>query len=220
MIEGKVIDSALGDGVSGITLQNLTLKTSVTSGTTGEFALEAAFGSRIQVSGTGFRTRFITIQSQPLSPLSISLSRQSTMLAPVVVNRRRVGYAADSAERHATYARALARQRGGSIMSPVTFLAERLSRRSRQMFRFQEEFETMEEQRFIDTRYTPQLTASLTHLSGDTLAYFMNAYPMPADLARDGSDLELKMWIRWSYKKWLDAGSPIPHITADSTLSR
>jgi len=220
IVHGLVVDSAGEGGLPGISVQNLSAKTLTTTDADGSFSIEADWGARLQISGAGFKARFITITTQPLSALTITLRHESNTLKTVVVTRRRVGYAADSTARQATYARVLARQHEGSVMSPVSLLAEKLSRKSRRMFQFQKDFATGEEQRYIDTRYTPQLAAAQTQLSGDTLAYFMNAYPMPEDLARTSSDLEIKQWVRWNYKKWIEAGRPVPNIISDSTLRR
>jgi hypothetical protein len=57
------------------------------------------------------------------------------------------------------------------------------------------------EQKFIDTRYTPELVTKLTGYTGDTMILFMNTYPMDYSFARAASDLELKMWIRNNYKE-------------------
>jgi len=112
-------------------------------------------------------------------------------------------YQIDSLQRHSTYQRTLARERTGSVMSPVTFIAERVSKRSKQIYNFKKQYYYWEDQRFIDSRYTSELVGALTNLTGDTLAYFMNAYPMPYDYARTATDLELKMWIRSNYRQWV-----------------
>ena len=125
-------------------------------------------------------------------------------------------YQLDSLERRATHKRSLARQKS-SPFSPFSFVAERLSKKSKRIFKFQESFAYWEDQRFIDTRYTPDLVYEMTGLDDDSLAHFMNATPMPYDFARTASDLELKMWIRSRFKQWRQNPS-IPQISADSAL--
>jgi hypothetical protein len=58
------------------------------------------------------------------------------------------------------------------------------------------------EQKYVDTRYTASLVNKLTGLSGDTLATFMNTYPMEYEYARHATDLELKAWVRDNYKDY------------------
>ena len=71
------------------------------------------------------------------------------------------------------------------------------------LYEFQKTFAEEEVNKFIDTRYTTSLVAKLTGLTGDSVAHFMYDYPMPYDYARNATDLELKMWIRSSYKEWI-----------------
>jgi hypothetical protein len=127
----------------------------------------------------------------------------------------------DSMERKSTYSRALAREKGGSIMSPVTFIAEKLSRQSKQVFRFQKSFNYWEEVKFIESRYSPDLVRSLTGVSGDTLARFMNSNPMPGDYARAASDLEIKIWIREQFKNWQSSpSSRLPGRLSEESIKK
>ena len=103
-------------------------------------------------------------------------------------------------------------------MSPVTFIAEKLSKRSRRIFRFQKSFNYWEDQKFIESRYTPELVQQLTKLQGDTLAWFINANPIASDYARVASELELKMWIRDNYKAWLK-NPQYPPLIQDSSIT-
>jgi len=87
-------------------------------------------------------------------------------------------------------------------MSPFSAIAEKFSKKSKRAFQFQKDFYRLESEKFIDTRYTPDLVNELTGATGDSIGHFMYAYPMPYDFARTASDLEIKMWIRTSYKVW------------------
>ena len=87
--------------------------------------------------------------------------------------------------------------------TPELVLAEALSKSSKQKFRFQKNFNYWETEKFVESRYTPEVVAKLTGLTGDSLAAFMMVYPMPYEYARVVSDLELKMWVRNNYKEWI-----------------
>jgi hypothetical protein len=92
----------------------------------------------------------------------------------------------------------------GLIGAPV----QRMSRSYKQNKKFREAFQKDMEQRFIDTRYKPELVTSLTGMKGDSLVQFMNTHPMDYTFARTASDLEVKIWIRESYKAYLDGKQP------------
>ena len=112
-------------------------------------------------------------------------------------------YTADSAERASTYQRPLAHTHPNALGSPASALAEAFSKKAKETYHFQKVFETTELQKFIDTRYTPELVTLMTKLTGDSVGYFMYANPMPYDYCRTASDLEIKMWIRNQYKSWI-----------------
>ena len=84
----------------------------------------------------------------------------------------------------------------------MSAIAEKFSRRAKTIYRFQKTFEAGEIEKFIDTRYYPDIVTALTGLTGDSIGHFMYACPMPYDFARAATDLEVKMWIRSNYKQW------------------
>jgi hypothetical protein len=98
----------------------------------------------------------------------------------------------------------------GSVFSPASALAEQFNKKSKQRARFQTNFAKWENQKFIDTRYSPEQVNALTGLTGDTLAAFINAHPMPYDYARTATDLEVKMWIRYNYREWIKKPIVLP----------
>ncbi|MNX84077.1 hypothetical protein D3C86_1158600 [compost metagenome] len=71
--------------------------------------------------------------------------------------------------------------------------------KTRQKWKFQKNFAQWEAQKFTETVYTPELVASITGLKGDSCAYFMNAYPIPVQMARTAKETELKSWIKANY---------------------
>jgi hypothetical protein len=112
-------------------------------------------------------------------------------------------YQRDSAERVAIYRTPLGRTRPSAATSPFSAVAEMFSKKAKTVYEFQKTFAQGEAERFIDTKYNPAIVQKLTGATGDSIAHFMYAYPMPYDFARTCTDLELKMWIRSSYRKWL-----------------
>jgi hypothetical protein len=224
VLKGQIVDAVSGEPLTAVTVINAATQQSAFTDASGTFVIRAAAGQRIIFSYLGYKTQELKAPEGYTSQ-RIELARQSYQMNEYIVRPKYTPYQADSIQRHSTYQRALARKKGGSLGSPVTLLAEKLSKRSKQIFRFQQEFNYWEDQRYIDTRYTPELVGALTRLEGDTLASFMNAYPMPHDYARAASELELKMWIRTNYREWLlkqgRPATPAPAATlTDSTAVR
>ena len=220
-LRGIVTDAESGDPLPTATVVNTTVQQSTFTNDQGNFEILCHPGDRIAFSYMGYKTAFLTVtESAGYLKQHIELKQQAYKMDEFIVRPKYTPYQADSIQRYSTYKRTLLRKHEGSAMSPVTFLAERLSRKSKQMFQFQKEFARLENERFTDTRYTPEVVAQLTTLSGDTLAHFMNAYPVPYDYARAASELEFRMWIRENYREWLAKGKPMPNIITDTLISK
>lgn len=211
-LRGTVVDGTSGKALSAVAVFNGSNKQYAYSDTKGSFSISAKKGDQVSFSFVGYKTQVKTVPAAiGTAVMRIELFPLSYELEEFVYHPLYTPYQQDSIARKSTYQRALARQHGGSVMSPVTFLAERLSKRSQQIFRFQKSFNYWEDQKFIESRYSSELVQQLTGLKGDTLAYFMNANPMPYDYARVASELELKIWIREHFREW----QKNPHYPSD-----
>jgi len=201
---GKIVDNDNKAPLQSVVVTNTNNKMFVFTDENGDFSIDAATGDKISFSCPGYKSETHTvIQGTGGIRLTFGMKLYGTELNEVVFKRRFADkYQNDSADRRSTYKKVLDYQRAG-IGSPVSFVADRLSRKSRDLYNFKKMYNTMEDQRYIDTKYTPELVQSLTQLKGDTLAKFMNSYPMPVEYARNATDLELKMWIRSNFKNFM-----------------
>jgi hypothetical protein len=204
VLKGVIVNQLTGEPLYSVTVVNMVTQQSTYSNQDGEFSIQAKPGEQIAFSFIGYKTQ------QRAMPPTLNIANARVELEPfnyqlqdVIIKAGLTKYQKDSIARHETYVRALSRQKVTSIMSPVSLIADKISRKSQQTYRFQKSFNYWEGERFIDSRYTPEVVAMLTDLSGDSLANFMNAYPMPYDYARAATDLEIKMWIRNNYKAWM-----------------
>lgn len=205
ILKGVVTEGATGVPMSAVTVTNLFTGALTYTDSNGVFNLVAQKGELISFAFPGYRPqqKSVSVSIQGIEDMSIQLFSLSYELDEYVFRSKYTPYQLDSIERRATYARPLARQKGGSLMSPITLLAEKLSGNSKRIFRFQQQFMSWEKEKFTASRYTEALTTALTGLHGDTLAHFMNINPIPYDFVRAASELELKMWIRERYRIWL-----------------
>ena len=204
VVKGIVTNAQTGDPLAVVTVVNTVTQQAVYTDRDGEFIITAKSGQRLAFSYMGFKTQ------ERLAPPAINIATMRIELEPLSVEMDelivRPGYSdyqLDSIKRRETYARVLALKKRTSIMSPVSLIGDKFSKRRKRAYAFQKSFNYWENQMFIDSRYTPELVNRMTGLTGDTLAHFMNANPMPVDYARTATDLELKMWIRNNYKQWL-----------------
>lgn len=205
IVEGTVTDASLEHHpLYPVTVVNLTTQKSVYTKDDGSFSIAARPGDKLIFTLVGYSTaeQYISADIFP-KKINIQLITYSYQLDEFVLRPKYTPYQLDSLHRSSVYSRAMAWKRTSTIMSPVSFIADRVSGKSKKRLSFQRNFRSWEKEKFVDTRYTPEVVAQLTGLSGDSIGYFMNAYPMPYDYARVASDLEVKMWIRFNYKEWI-----------------
>lgn len=204
-MQGVVTDAQTGRPMLAVTVVNeITQQVSITD-EHGVYAIPANTGETIAFSYVGYKT------VEKVKPISVIIATQNIRLEPsntqlqefIFHVDKRTKYQIDSEERRVIYRKPLSRKPPSPIMSPVSALAELFSKKAKREYAFQKTYQNDELNRFIDTRYTNDLVTKLTGLKGDSLARFMYDYPMPYDYARTATDLELKMWIRDSYRLWI-----------------
>jgi len=217
-LKGVVRDGETGAPLVAASVMNSNTGKFAYTDARGAFSLPARKGDQILFSSVGYKTDQKTVPaSLGIAEMQIDLFKLSLQLDEFIYRPRYSPYQLDSMERKSTYQRALAREKITSVMSPVTLLADLISKKSRQVYRFQKSFAYWESVKFIESRYSQELVQQMTGLKGDTLAYFMNANPLPPDYARVASDLELKMWIREHFREWLK--NPIYPVLVQTTDS-
>ena len=101
-------------------------------------------------------------------------------------------------------------------MSPVTSLYQQFSKKYKDLRKFQHQYADMEQQKFIDTKYTYDVVTEITKLTGDSAAYFMNTYPMEYNFARTSGALEIKLWIKHNFKEYISKPISSTAIQSDS----
>jgi hypothetical protein len=139
-----------------------------------------------------------------VNTINVTMEPANNELEEVTIHKGKfTQYQLDSMERAEVYKIPLQRTHPNTIMNPVSAIAEKFNKKAKRTYEFQKVFAKGEQEKFIDTRYTPKLVTQLTGATGDTIGHFMYACPMPYDFARTCTDLELKMWIRSNYKQWI-----------------
>jgi hypothetical protein len=210
-LKGEIVDGT-GNPVPSVIIRNISRQENTISDLSGTFHIPAFAGDSIQFSRLGYFPVFLEMSDSGATSRRIFMRQTTISLKEVEIRPDWTPYQLDSIARRQTYHTALDRRKERSIMSPVSAIAENISRKSRQRWRFQQHFEQWETQKFIDTRYSFEEVSTLTGLKGDSLAAFIHAYPMLPDYARSASDLEIKMWIRFNYRQWMKHPD-VPRIT-------
>lgn len=203
IFKGTIIDSSNSRPLTTVRVENLTTHQGDFSKSNGDFFIEGKEDDYIIFSYLGFKNKVIRLtQSLHNSTQIVKLAVKTVNLNDVIIKRGPTQYQRDSANRADIYKDAFDYSQTKSVMSPVTSIYQKFSKKHKNMRHFQEQIIDIEKQKFIDTRYTEELTSSLTKLKDEELRAFMNAYPMEIDYARAASDLEIKMWIKYNFQEY------------------
>jgi hypothetical protein len=222
-LEGTVFDKDSRQALDNVTLIDKRTGRNVISDAKGKFIVTAFAGDTILLYRPSYKPVLLIMPySSGTVYRSVFMEQLSYKLGEAVINGN-TAYQQDSLAMRNTFQHSLDRNipikpefefAGGiAVRGLFSTLAEHLLGQTKKKKKFRNTFFEDEKNKFIATRYSPELVTALTGLTGDSVGYFMNARPMPYDYARSASDLELKMWIRYNYRQWMNK-------LKDSTLQR
>ncbi len=203
-MSGTIYDSTSKKKLTGVNIENLTTHQGENSGIKGSYYIEVKKGDKIQFSYVGYNKKIIIITSTEENIYQDVFLKSSIKTLNGVVVKGLSEYQKDSIHRASIYKDVISYSQEKSIKSPISTVYEKFSKKYKDLRKFQEQIKNTEEQKYIDTKYTPEITNAMTKLTDDTLAEFMNLYPMEFEFARSASPLEIKMWIKYNYKDYLE----------------
>jgi hypothetical protein len=193
---------------------------SVTNKTTGRrtytdkggfYKISASSRDVIVFSFVGYKPDSITVvMSSGTETRDISMTVEATNLPSIKVSSQYTPYQADSLQRRQQFGYILdlpnhqlagenTPQGAGIVFSPFT----RYSRKEKQKREFKKIFYKAEQDRYVDSRYTPAFVTQVTRLTGDSLHLFMQSNYPDYDLLRSMPTADLIYWTTDHYKAWI-----------------
>jgi CarboxypepD_reg-like domain len=184
------------------TVFNARAKQMLYTNSQGKYTIEASKGDTIKVSFVGyFPTEYVVPNTAGNFTKNFFIFEKTKQLTEIKIDGR-TKYQKDSSARAQLFEKPLGQEQVATMESPVTSLYQQFSKKYKDLRKFQQQYRNDEQQKYIDTKYTYDNVAALTKLSGDDIAYFMNAYPMEYKFARLASEVEIKLWIISNYKMY------------------
>jgi CarboxypepD_reg-like domain len=202
-IQGTVYaNNAFKSPLSFTTILNTRTKQMLYTNSQGAYKIEAQKGDTIKVSFVGYYSidYEVLATSGNITKNFFILEKTRELTEIKIVGRTK--YQKDSTARAQLFEKPLGQEQVATMESPVTSLYQQFSKKYKDLRKFQQQYRDDEQQKYIDTKYTYDNVAILTKLTGDDVAYFMNAYPMEYKFARLASEVEIKMWIISNYKAY------------------
>jgi hypothetical protein len=148
-----------------------------------------------QSSGTETRDISLVVEAQQLRGVEIG-TQYSPYQADSISRREQFGYILD--KRNMPLTGSNTPVGAGIVFSPFT----RYSHKEKQKREFKKIFARAEEERYIDSRYTPQFVSKVTSLTGDSLQLFMRENHPDHNTLRTMPQEDLIYWITDRYKAW------------------
>lgn len=183
----------------------------------GFFEIRTHVGHTLELSRTSIKAQKIELKASMFNAIQQLILRYDIRELSEVLVLERTKYQIDSAERYETYQQDLERKKervrvteiaptrqgfGIVLDNPVSSWMQYVAPKSKNRLRFQKNFAEWEQQKYIDQKYTRERVAALTGLQNDSLAWFMNAYPLPYAMARTASKDQIDVWIKANLESW------------------
>lgn len=188
-----------------------------TTDTAGYFELRTAADHQLEFSRVGIHTTVITVKANMFRALQQILLKYDIDGLEGVSVKGMSDYQKDSIARYQLYQKDLERKKervglesgapdkqgfGLTLSNPVSSWMQYIAPKTKNRLRFQKNFAEWEEQKYIASVYTKERVGRLTGLKSDTLAWFINAYPMPYETARNAGAKEIDNWILANFEDW------------------
>ncbi|MBW8684011.1 carboxypeptidase-like regulatory domain-containing protein [Chitinophaga rhizophila] len=149
-----------------------------------------------QSSGTETRDMSLVVEARQLHGVEIG-TQYTPYQADSIARRETFGYILD--KRDMPLAGSNTPVGAGIVFSPFT----RYSRKEKQKREFKKIFAKAEQERYVDSRYTPVFVSKVTSLKGDSLQMFMRNNHPDHHMLRTMPQEDLIYWITDRYKAWI-----------------
>ena len=202
IIHGEIYDVADKSTVTGVTVDNIYTGLGVSCGDNGTFVIAAAKGELLEFKKPGYKTARARIPMGYV-PAYFKIGMQKGFHTEVSKpgTENRYNYHDDSLKMREAYKPEL----DFAKMSAIDMLASpfsAMSGKNREVWRFQDDFEANEKDKYVDRTFNADLISHLTHLQGDSLKYFMKRYRPSYDQLREMSDYTFFNYVKQTAKTY------------------
>ncbi len=172
-IKGEVYDKENNRPVKGVSIENVYTSLSVTTNDDGAFVIAASKDQLLEFSKPGYKmTRVRIPRGYMPTYYKIALEHGFVKAEEMMLAENRYNYKKDSLRYRELYKHELDFEKlsaVGAIAHPFSAL----SKRNREIWRFQADYDQMEQEKYIDRTFNAALVSKFTGLTGDSLRNYM-----------------------------------------------
>ncbi len=196
-IRGEVTDLDSKHAVVGVNIENIYTSLAVTTNSDGSFVIAASGDQLLEFKKTGYKTVRVRVPNGYMpSYFKIIMQHGITNMHEVnePANNRYV-YRSDSLRYHDLYKHELDFPKLSGI-GAVAHPFSALSTRNREIWKFQEDYNDFEKEKYIDRTFNAETITKFTGLKGDSLKYFMVRYRPEYEQLRTMNDYTFFNYIK------------------------
>jgi len=208
-IKGEVRDMDDRHEVTDVRIENIYTSEHIVTDEKGAFSIAAASGQLLEFTKAGYKKVRVRIPKGFVpSYFMIIISKGVTEIKDMsVASSNRYDYKSDSIRYHDLYAHELDFPKlNGFDMIASPFSA--LSSKNRAIWRFQDEYDAFEKEKYVDRTFNESVVSKFTGLSGDSLHYYMRRYRPTYDQLRNMNDYTFYNFIKTSVYKYRNMSTP------------
>ncbi|MBC7553087.1 MAG: hypothetical protein H7257_03815 [Taibaiella sp.] len=196
-IKGEVVDKDRKTGLGGVTIENMYTALIINTNDDGSFSIAASQDQLLEFKKPGYQSARLRIPKGYTPPyfkiiMEHGFSKPGEMLAR---NNNRYDNRADSLRFRELYKHELDFEKLSAIGS-IAHPFSALSKRNREIWRFQETYNETEQEKYIDKTFNEELINKFTGLSGDSLKRYMMRFRPGYEQLRGMNDYSFFTFIK------------------------
>src|ERR1700733_13602017 len=196
-IRGEVLDMDDKKPVTGVSIENIHTSLNISTSEQGAFLIAAASGQLLEFKKSGYKTVRVRVPKGYVPPYFRIIMTKGISEIPDMgtAQKNRYDYASDSIRYHELYKHELDFPKLSSFdMIAHPFSA--LSAKNREVWRFQEEFDEFEKEKYVDKTFNESVVTKFTGLKGDSLHYYLKRYRPTYDQLKIMNDYTFYNFIK------------------------
>jgi len=206
-IRGEVLD-ADKHPIQGVSIENIYTSLDISSGDHGAFLIAATGGQLLEFKKQGYKTTHVRVPKGYIPPFfRIIMQKGITEIKEMNIAANRYDYREDSIRTHELYKHELEFPRMSAIdMIAHPFTA--LSSHNQEIWRFQDDFEENEKEKYVDKTFNAALITKMTGLKGDSLQSYMRRFRPGYEQLRMMNDYDFFNYIKNTVHTYRSINTP------------
>lgn len=196
-MSGIVVDRQSNLPLETVSIVNVHTGKEVITDASGKFTIEVFKGQLIEFRTAGYNVARINVKSENLASwYNIQLNESNTIIDEQFLRRDYFAEAKiDSIKRRELYQQALDHYKLTGL-DIIQHPFDAMSKRNRMIWRFQQNYEYWEQDKFIDYVFNDRLIVQLSQLSSDSLELYKRLYRPPYVFIRNMNEYQYYTYIK------------------------